>query len=445
MARRKSQRKTRQLQASQQKTPVGIDTQDLLKALGGLSSSGKTVSTDKALQLSAVWSCVRLLSESISTLPLKIYQYQADGSRVIAKDHPAYRVLCRRPNAEMTPSRFMLMVVASLCLQGNAYIEKRYIGGKLVSLQPLLPQLVTVKRLDNGLLDYQCVEQGGKNRPIPVKNMMHIRGFGLDGVVGLTPIQVGRNILGSAIATDETAAKIFRNGLLASGFLSSKTALTKEQREKLRGYLNAFISSENAGKLMILENDLSYNGISMNPEDAQLLQSRSWSIEEICRWFRVPPFMVGHADKQSSWASSVEGMNMQFLTNTLRPLLVNIEQEINRCLLDSDDDYYAEFSVEGLLRADSAGRAAYYTTALQNGWMSRNDVRRLENLPPIEGGDIYTVQLNLTPIEQLGKDTLRHEPEQLKAQITNWLFPEGNPSAQDNKPSPEYNKPHSEE
>ncbi|MDT7048439.1 phage portal protein, partial [Providencia stuartii] len=233
-------------------------------------------------------------------------------------------------------------VVASLCLQGNAYIEKRYIGGKLVSLQPLLPQLVAVKRLDNGLLDYQCVDQWGKNRPIPVKNMMHIRGFGLDGIVGLTPIQMGRNILGSAIATDETAAKIFRNGLLASGFLSSKTALTKEQREKLRGYLNAFISSENAGKLMILENDLTYNGISMNPEDAQLLQSRSWSIEEICRWFRVPPFMVGHADKQSSWASSVEGMNMQFLTNTLRPLLVNIEQEINRCLLDSDDDYYAE-------------------------------------------------------------------------------------------------------
>ncbi|AFH92788.1 phage portal protein [Providencia stuartii] len=434
MARRKSQRKTRQLQASQQKTPVGIDTQDLLKALGGLSSSGKTVSTDKALQLSAVWSCVRLLSESISTLPLKIYQYQADGSRVIAKDHPAYRVLCRRPNAEMTPSRFMLMVVASICLQGNAYIEKRYIGGKLVSLQPLLPQLVAVKRLDNGLLDYQCVDQWGKNRPIPVKNMMHIRGFGLDGIVGLTPIQMGRNILGSAIATDETAAKIFRNGLLASGFLSSKTALTKEQREKLRGYLNAFISSENAGKLMILENDLTYNGISMNPEDAQLLQSRSWSIEEICRWFRVPPFMVGHADKQSSWASSVEGMNMQFLTNTLRPLLVNIEQEINRCLLDSDDDYYAEFSVEGLLRADSAGRAAYYTTALQNGWMSRNDVRRLENLPPIEGGDIYTVQLNLTPIEQLGKDTLRHDPEQLKAQITNWLFPEGTSTVQHNSP-----------
>ncbi|MGO2337118.1 phage portal protein [Providencia sp.] len=436
MARRKTARKAQRFNASQPTTPAGLDSQDLLKALGGLSSSGKSVSVDKALQLSAVWSCIRLLSESISTLPLRIYQYQADGSRVIAKEHPAYRVLCRKPNMEMTPSRFMLMVVSSLCLQGNAYIEKRYIGSKLVSLQPLYPQSMTVKRLDSGLLEYKYTEQGSANRTIHVKNMMHIRGFGTDGISGLTPIQVGKDILGSAIATDETAAKIFRNGLLASGFLSSKAALTGEQREKLRGYLNAFISSENAGKLMILENDLTYNGISMNPEDAQLLQSRAWSIEEICRWFRVPPFMVGHADKQSSWASSVEGMNMQFLTNTLRPLLVNIEQEINRCLLDDDDDHYAEFSVEGLLRADSAGRAAYYTTALQNGWMSRNDVRKLENYPPIDGGDIHTVQLNLTPLELLGSESTGTESEKLKAQLANWLFPEGN-SAPPTKPQPE--------
>ncbi|MHB2489228.1 phage portal protein, partial [Klebsiella pneumoniae] len=153
--------------------------------------------------------------------------------------------------------------------------------------------------------------------------------------------------------------------------------------------------------LMVLENELTYQNVTMNPEAAQLLESRSFSIEEICRWFRVPPFMVGHTTKQSSWASSLEGMNMLFLTHTLRPLLVNIEQEISRCLLNSDEDLFAEFSVEGLLRADSAGRAAYYTSALQNGWMSRNDVRRLENMPPIEGGDIYTVQLNLTQLKNL--------------------------------------------
>lgn len=180
---------------------------------------------------------------------------------------------------------------------------------------------------------------------------------------------------------------------------------------------------------MVLEGGMKYNNVTMNPEAAQMLESRTFSIEEICRWFRVPPFMVGHMDKQSSWASSVEGMNMQFLTNTLRPLLVNIEQEISRCLLNDDDDYYAEFSVEGLFRADSAGRSAYYTTSLQNGWMSRNDVRRLENLPPIDGGDIYTVQLNLTPIDQLGKDNGKNESEKLRAGIANWLFPESSSAA----------------
>jgi len=174
---------------------------------------------------------------------------------------------------------------------------------------------------------------------------------------------------------------------------------------------------------MVLEGDMTYQGVTMNPEDAQMLESRSFSIEEICRWFRVPPFMVGHMTKQSSWASSLEGVNLLFLTNTLRPLLVNIEQEIARCLLGNDEDYFAEFSVEGLLRADSAGRAAYYTTALQNGWMSRNDVRRLENLPPIPGGEIYTVQLNLTALEDL-KENNRATRAKALMDLHNQLFPD---------------------
>ncbi|MDU2190962.1 MAG: phage portal protein, partial [Klebsiella pneumoniae] len=253
-------------------------------------------------------------------------------------------------------------------------------------------------------LQYTYTEKGVP-RIIPVKNMMHIRGFGLDGVCGMMPMRTGRDVFGAAMAVEESAAKIFENGIQTSGFFLSKNLLTKEQRQKNRENLNRFVGSKNAGKVMVLEGDMSYQGITLNPEDAQMLESRSFSIEEICRWFRVPPFMVGHVNKQSSWASSVEGMNLLFLTNTLRPMLVNIEQEISRCLLNSDEDLFAEFSVEGLLRADSAGRSAYYTTALQNGWMSRNDVRRLENLPPIEGGDIYTVQLNLTPLEDLRKNS----------------------------------------
>ncbi|RCA40064.1 phage portal protein [Escherichia coli] len=380
--------------------PISLTTGTFWEEWFGTSSSGKVVTADKAIQLSAVWACVRLLSESISTLPLKIYVRQPDGSRKAATDHPAYSILCRRPNSEMTPSRFMLMVVASICLRGNAFIEKKFIANRLVSLVPLLPQNMVVKRLTTGALEYKYTENGSE-RVIPVKNIMHIRGFGLDGVCGMMPMKTGRDVIGSAMAVEESAAKIFEQGLQSSGFLTAEQALNDEQRERLRKYMARFTGSKNAGKIMVLEGGLKYQGVTMNPEDAQMLESRSFSIEEICRWFRVPPFMVGHTTKQSSWASSLEGMNLQFLTHTLRPLLVNIEQEIGRCLLDSDDDVFAEFSVEGLLRADSAGRAAYYTSALQNGWMSRNDVRRLENMPPIEGGDIYTVQLNLTQLKNL--------------------------------------------
>jgi HK97 family phage portal protein len=402
--------------------PISLTTGTFWQEWFGTSSSGKVVTADKAIQLSSVWACIRLLSESISTLPLKVYVREADGSRKLAQDHPAYQVLCRRPNLEMTPSRFMLLVVASICLRGNAFVEKKMIGRKLVALDPLLPQNMVVKRLPTGKLEYTYTENGTK-RVIPVDRMMHIRGFGLDGVCGMMPLSSGRDVFGAAMAVDEAAAKIFENGLQSTGFLSSKTALNKEQRERLRKSLQSFIGSKNAGKLMVLENELSYQNVTMNPEAAQLLESRAFSIEEICRWFRVPPFMVGHVTKQSSWASSVEGMNLIFLTNTLRPLLVNIEQEIARCLLDGDEDYFAEFSVEGLLRADSVGRSAYYTTALQNGWMSRNDVRRLENLPPIPGGDIYTVQLNLTPLEDLKQNNLGAQASSI-TKLHNYLFPD---------------------
>lgn len=380
--------------------PISLTTGEFWQEWFGTSSSGKVVTADKIIRLSTVWACVRLLSESVSTLPLKIYERQSDGSRKLAQNNLAYQILCRRPNPEMTPSRFMLMIVASICLRGNAFVEKFFIGNKLVSMVPLLPQKMVVKRLDSGKLQYTYTENGVP-RIIPSDRMMHIRGFGLDGVCGMMPTMAGVDVFGAAMAVDEAAAKIFENGLQSTGFLSSKTALNEGQRERLRKALQNFIGSKNAGKLMVLENELTYQNVTMNPEAAQLLESRSFSIEEICRWFRVPPFMVGHTTKQSSWASSLEGMNMLFLTHTLRPLLVNIEQEISRCLLNSDEDLFAEFSVEGLLRADSAGRAAYYTSALQNGWMSRNDVRRLENMPPIEGGDIYTVQLNLTQLKNL--------------------------------------------
>lgn len=400
--------------------PVGLNNDSFWQEWFGTSASGQVVTVDKALQLSAVWSCVRLLSETVSTLPLRLYERRADGGRIAATNHPLYEILTKRPNAEMTPGRFMLMVVASICLRGNAFVEKKRVGSRIVALDPLLPQYMTVKRLDTGRLEYKYTTKG-QTRVIPEADLMHIRGFGLDGVCGMLPVSTGKEIFGAAISAEEAAAKVFAQGMQASGILSSDTALKPEQREQLRASLQAFMGSKNAGKIMVAEAGLKYQGITMNPEAAQMLESRSYGIEEVCRWFRVPPFMVGHMDKQSSWASSVEGQNLQFLTNCLRPLLENIEQEIIRCLLDRDDRYFAEFAVEGLLRADSQGRASYYNICLQNGWMSRNEVRKLENLPPIPGGDVYTVQSNLLPIEQLGQG--KDGGEQVRAALSAWLLP----------------------
>jgi HK97 family phage portal protein len=389
--------------------PVGLTSEAFWQEWFGTSNSGKHVTVDGAVRLSTVWACVRLLSESVSTLPLKLYRRMPDGSRESARDHPLFRVLCRSPNAEMTPQRFMLQIVASICLRGNAFVEKKLIGTRIVALDPLLPQCMTVKRLDNGRLKYTYNENGAE-RDIPEKNLMHIRGFGLDGVCGMLPVTTGRDVIGTALSSEEAAAKVFANGLQASGFLTveggaaqGSGTLTPKQREQLKKSLAAFSSSKNAGKTMVLEAGLKYQSVTMNPEAAQMLETRAFNVEEICRWFRVPPFMVGHMDKQSSWAASVEAQNLHFLTNSLRPLLVNIEQEITRCLIGEADaeEFFAEFAVEGLLRADSAGRGAWYNTALMNGWMSRNEVRRLENLPPIPGGDIYTVQSAMVALESL--------------------------------------------
>lgn len=370
--------------------------------IGGASQSGKTVDVQSAMQLSATWACVRLISETVSTLPLKVYERMPDGSRQSASQYPLYDLLCRAPNADMTPSRFMGFLVTSVCLWGNAYVEKKYIGGRLVALIPLKPQCVILKRNAAGGLDYEVTEDG-KPREILEKKMMHIRGFGLDGMIGLSTVAVGRDAFGAAMAADEASGKMFSQGMQSSGFLSTSERLNDRQREQFRKSLTAFSSAKNAGKLMVLEAGMTYQGITMNPEAAQMLQTRAFGIEEICRLFRVPPFMIGHLDKQSSWASSVEGMNLQFLSNTLRPLLVNIEQEIARCLIPSVDfRYFVSFSVEGLLRGDADGRAKFYNSALNNGWMTRNEVRQKEDMPPVAGGDVCTVQSALIPVDQVG-------------------------------------------
>lgn len=372
---------------------------------GGESWSGEKVTVDRTLQLSTAWACIGLLSETIATLPLGFFKKQADGKRVAANDHPLYALLHDQPNADMTAVVFWQIIMTSLLLRGVAFAEKFVRGGVLSSIQYLNPDRLACRQLTNGSLVYTFREKDGSTRDIPEARILKIMGFSLDGKHALSPIAYARNVFGSAIATDRAAARVFAKGLRAQGFLKSQKNLTKDQRDQLKDSLKKFSGSESAGGLMVLEADLDYKALSMNPEDAQMLQSRGFGVEEICRWFRVPPFMVGHNEKSTSWGSGIEQQMIGFLTFSLRPWLTRIEQAIKKDLLKPEERgvFQAEFSVEGLLRADSAGRAAYLSQMTQNGLMSRNEGRAYDNRPPVEGGDALTVQSNLLPIEMLGQ------------------------------------------
>ncbi|WP_153076854.1 phage portal protein [Paraburkholderia bonniea] len=390
---------------------------------GAESSSGESVSVESALQLSAAWACVRLIAETIATLPLNLYQMQADGTRVVAKKHTLYHVLHTQPNVENTAVEFWEVMVASMLLRGNGYARKLRSSTQIIGLELLLPQRMnTPKRLQNGQLQYTYNELDGTSSTLSEDDVLHIRGFSLDGLMGLTPIRYAREVIGNSTAANKASGAVFRNGLRPSGALSTDQILTKDRRTEIRTDLaEQFGGAMASGKTMVLEAGMKYQAITMNPEDVQLLQTRAFNIEEICRWFRVPPFMVGHSEKSTSWGTGIEQQTLGFLSFSLRPWLTRIEQSVKRSLLTPVErlGYYAEFSVEGLLRADSAGRASFYSTMTQNGIMTRDECRAKENLPPMGGNaGVLTVQSALLPIDRLGGQTAAASAQDA---LKNWL------------------------
>jgi HK97 family phage portal protein len=372
---------------------------------GGYSHSGKSVTAQTALQVATAWACIRLISETIATLPLGVYERDGGGRRRAARDHWLYVLVHDQPNANMTAVEFWEAVIAQICLWGNAYCLKSFSGGRLVSLDPLNPDQMKVMTNEFGDLVYKYATKGGVVT-YTEREIFHIKGFGIDGLIGLSPISYARNSLGAAMSADEASGKLFANGMRVGGAISFPAVLTKTQRQEIReGMVENLAGVANTGKIMVLEGGSQYQPLSMNPQDAQMLQTRSFNVEEICRWFRVPPFMVGHSEKSTSWGTGLEQQMIGFLTFALRPYLTRVEQAIRKSLLSPAERarYSAEFNLEGLMRADSAGRAALYASAAQNGWMTRNEIRELENRPPLEGGDELTVQSNLVPLRLLGK------------------------------------------
>lgn len=369
---------------------------------GADSYSGKEVTVNTALQLSTVWACVNLISRTVATLPLNLYKRLPDGGREVARDQQLYGLLHDMPNPDMTASTFRQVMMAHLLLWGNAFIEKQMIGNRIVGLMPLQPAFVQKKRRDNGTFFYEYTNNG-KVREIDSRHMMHIPAFSMDGYMGMSVISCARQIFGNAMAADEASGKTFANGMKSSGLITMDMSLSPEQRETIRGHVK---SVSDAGGVMVLEKGAGFQQLTMNPQDAELLSTREFSVEEIARWFGVPPHMIGHTGKSTSWGSGIEQQNLGFLTFVLETWLDSIEKAISKDLINPEQrsTYYAEHVVEGLMRSDSAGRAALYSSASQNGWMTREEIRSKENLPHITGTDTLTVQSNLTPLEKLGQE-----------------------------------------
>ncbi|KEC83289.1 MULTISPECIES: phage portal protein [unclassified Acinetobacter] len=367
-----------------------------------LSSGGAVVTPETALKLSAVWACVKLRAETISTLPLQLY----DSDKKIATDHSLYRILHDSPNADMCASEFWQVQSACLDLWGNAYnLISRRSNGEVIALEPLFPSEMIVKRNKVGSIEFHYTENG-KTIIYSEDKILHFKGFTLDGLIGLSAIQFFAQTIGMQFDANNQAQDWFKNGLKVGGFLETgEQTLTKEQRERLRNHLSEFSRPENAGKYMVLEANMkvaSASAIRINPVDAQLLESRYFGIEEICRAFGVPPQLIGHTSKASSWASSLEQTNQGFLTYSLNPSLVRYEQTIARKLLLPHEKYKyrPKFAVDGLLRANNAARAEFYVKMTQNGLYTRNEVRELEDMPKANdpSADKLMVQMQMVPL-----------------------------------------------
>lgn len=370
----------------------------------GTAAAGQTINEKTVLQLSAVWACARIIAETISTLPLGIYERTGSG-RVFASAHPLNAIIRAQPNADTTATVFWEAVIVSMLLRGNGFAEMQYIGTRLVSLVFLFPDRLTITRGSDGKRIWTYHDTNGKTRVIPEDRIFHIPGFTTNGTWGLSVIEYGAAVFGSALAASNASNNTFENGLSPTVAFTMDRVIKPEQREDFRTTVKAISGAINAGKSPVLEAGMDAKTIGINPKDAQLLESRNFSVEEICRWFRVPPHMVGHTANSTSWGTGIEQQMIGFLTFTLRPWLTRIEQAIKKDLLSPVDKmrYYAEFSVEGLLRADSAARATYESTMVNNGIMTRDEVRELENLPTRGGNaDVLTVQLALAPLDQIG-------------------------------------------
>ncbi len=375
---------------------------------GGASHSGKAVTIESAMQLSTFWACTRLTAGAIASMPLQVFEKDGNGGRHAA-DHPLVDLLSISPDGERTAMEFWEAATAWLLVSGNAYAEIVRSGDRIVSLNLLPSDQVEVTRNTARELRYKFTEDG-KAYDLPAESVLHLRGFGFGGDLGLSVIRYGVQTLGSAIAAEETAGKILGNGMMPSGLLSTDQEITDEQRTQLHEIMQAYSSSSNAGKMLIMEAGLKFEQLSMNAQDGQLLQTRSFSVEDICRWFGCPPVVVGHAaNGVTAWGSGIEALILQWLTTGINPIAKRIEDRLRFQLLAPGERrrFYTEFNREALLQADSEAKMKFLSGGVQNGLITRSEGRQKLNMPDRPEADFLTAQTNLAPLDKLGAEDPR--------------------------------------
>lgn len=355
------------------------------------------------LGLSATYACVNLIAGTAASLSPTVYRTDRNGVRTEATDHPLYWILRMEPNYDDDDYEFWEFLFASIELRGNAYARIDRNGGRITSLTPIPPGTMTVRRAEDGARKYEWVDEG-RRRTATQDDMFHIRGFGGNRLMGASTLSVCGAAFAGGLAAESAATATFGNGLRPSGTLSTDKPLDREQRALLEQLLqDKFAGALNAGRPMLLDNGLKWDALNITPEDAQMLESRKFSGEEICRIFGVPPAMVGYGDKSSNWGTGKEVDVLGFIKFCLRKRLRRTERALMKQLLtraERRSGMTIEFNLEGLLRGDSAGRANFYQIMVRLGLMTRNEARRLENLPPIDGGDVAMVQMQDVPLSE---------------------------------------------
>lgn len=366
----------------------------------GSTSSGKVVNERTAMQTTAVYSCVRILAETTASLPLHTYK-RTDKGKEKALDHPLYYLLHDEPNPEMTSFVFRETLMGHLLLWGNAYAQIIRDGrGRVLALYPLMPDRMMVCRSYSGEI-YYTYNKDGEEYILRNWEVLHIQGLGFDGLVGYSPIAMAKNAIGMAIATEEYGATFFNNGASPGGVLEHPGIL-KDPEKVRKSWNSVYGGSGNAHKVAVLEEGMSFKPIGIPPEQAQFLQTRKFQLNEIARIFRIPPHMIGDLDKSSF--SNIEQQSLEFVKYTLTPWLSRWEMGMMKALLSPSEkkEYLIKFNVEGLLRGDYKTRMEGYSIGIQNGFLSPNDVRELEDMNTIEHGDVYAVNGNMLKLDDIG-------------------------------------------